>query len=403
MRDVYYLKPTKGDDDSSSESSQRSASDDSVATRMAQTKFLGTPYPKEPRFLEPMDMRTLRITDSTSDLDNGVVPHLHPSHPGFIQSSHEVSPEYLTSWGKSTSAIYPYRSPSVEDAAVDATEKSQSSSRKAYRKSPTTAAARGKHSRSRSPSPLDLSQAIAPVPPFIPPVWQGPYSYESTGFSLMPAPHESRSKEGGSPLNPTSSLTNDPSYTAFVQNYCFVQSPAPSPSPPPSLMTNAWRAALGMDAFGGLYNHEMRSDSPMRTTPTPRDEDEEAEKRQRSSSRAFASAVSAGSGPAMRNRRIGYWNRRGDHLTESNQVVYCPQARCYPADLMDYPDDGFRNHFDQEVQGRSLRSDGFLEKLESVPTASGRLAMKTYDSVHHSLILRWLPLLTPSYSMSNSA
>ncbi|KAH7910342.1 hypothetical protein BJ138DRAFT_1101929 [Hygrophoropsis aurantiaca] len=54
--------------------------------------------------------------------------------------------------------------------------------------------------------------------------------------------------------------------------------------------------------------------------------------------------------PAHYSRRVrmGFWNRRGDHLTSNLFVVYAPQDQAYPAELRDYPDEteGYRDQFD---------------------------------------------------------
>jgi hypothetical protein len=44
--------------------------------------------------------------------------------------------------------------------------------------------------------------------------------------------------------------------------------------------------------------------------------------------------------------RQGYWNSRGDHLTEDKQIVYVPNSDANPAELRRYPKpiEGFRNH-----------------------------------------------------------
>ena len=46
------------------------------------------------------------------------------------------------------------------------------------------------------------------------------------------------------------------------------------------------------------------------------------------------------------SRRRGYWNRRGDHLTDSGYVVYAPPDKSFPHELRNYPaeDEGYENH-----------------------------------------------------------
>lgn len=45
-------------------------------------------------------------------------------------------------------------------------------------------------------------------------------------------------------------------------------------------------------------------------------------------------------------RRRGYWNRRGDHLTDSGYVVQAPPDKLFPHELRNYPaeDEGYENH-----------------------------------------------------------
>lgn len=48
----------------------------------------------------------------------------------------------------------------------------------------------------------------------------------------------------------------------------------------------------------------------------------------------------------VRRVRHGFWNRRGDHLTQNLYVVYAPHDRAYPDELRDYPDEseGYQDH-----------------------------------------------------------
>lgn len=53
--------------------------------------------------------------------------------------------------------------------------------------------------------------------------------------------------------------------------------------------------------------------------------------------------------PQFRHVRAGYWNRRGDHLTQDGYIVYCPSPRIYPKDLTEYPEEGFMDHHGNKV------------------------------------------------------
>ncbi|GLB39288.1 hypothetical protein LshimejAT787_0604500 [Lyophyllum shimeji] len=45
-------------------------------------------------------------------------------------------------------------------------------------------------------------------------------------------------------------------------------------------------------------------------------------------------------GAVKRCRRVGYWNRRGDHVTKEGYIVYAPPDQAFPEELKDYPEDG---------------------------------------------------------------
>ena len=79
-----------------------------------------------------------------------------------------------------------------------------------------------------------------------------------------------------------------------------------------------------------------------------------------------------------RHVRRGFWNRRGDHLTEDSYLVYCPPGRNFPKDLEEYPDLGFKNHLGDIM---ALPSDSRPEEHpESIPRA-GRPAARPYETV----------------------
>lgn len=98
-------------------------------------------------------------------------------------------------------------------------------------------------------------------------------------YSALPPPSETEKRRAKEIVSsPTSTLANDSTYAAFIKQFCFVQSPTPSPNQSPPLSTSssmtstprqssgsAWRG-LG-EAFGGLYGGTgIRSDSPMLTS-----------------------------------------------------------------------------------------------------------------------------------------
>lgn len=75
---------------------------------------------------------------------------------------------------------------------------------------------------------------------------------------------------------------------------------------------------------------------------------------------------------------MGFWNRRGDHLTSNSFVVYAPHDRAYPEDLRDYPGEreGYRDQFGTLVAWREERP----ELPTSLPY-HGRAPTQPYESV----------------------
>lgn len=155
--------------------------------------------------------------------------------------------------------------------------------------------------------------------------------------------------------------------------------------------------------------------APKLSTPTPasragrderRDLERSASRRQRREHRSSSRASNHGApapAPTTRHVRVGFWNRRGDHLTFEAKssssggsskakptstvtgsnggqgfVVFCPPGRCYPADLADYPEDGFKDHFGRAV---NVRAGALPELPESVPLPGSRHAARGYDTV----------------------
>jgi len=92
-------------------------------------------------------------------------------------------------------------------------------------------------------------------------------------------------------------------------------------------------------------------------------------------------------GTYYRTVRYGYWNRRGDHLTNDKYVVYAPPSHANPRELGDYPlpTEGYRDHY-----GHLIKYDAARRELpESLPR-EGRPPKFPYDKV--SLLLSSTPL-----------
>ncbi|KAI6021199.1 hypothetical protein EDC04DRAFT_2732771 [Pisolithus marmoratus] len=77
-----------------------------------------------------------------------------------------------------------------------------------------------------------------------------------------------------------------------------------------------------------------------------------------------------------RKVRLGYWNKRGDHLTSNSYVVYAPPNRAYPPELRDYPDErrGYQDHRGVFVPV------GDHEELPASLPQRGRPPAQPYDS-----------------------
>ncbi|KAK0232419.1 hypothetical protein EDD85DRAFT_775196 [Armillaria nabsnona] len=76
--------------------------------------------------------------------------------------------------------------------------------------------------------------------------------------------------------------------------------------------------------------------------------------------------------------RMGFWNRRGDHLTPDGHVVYAPPHLSHPAELKNYPrtKDGYMNH-----EGAFMKqSPNWTELQDSLPRF-GRPPVRPYESV----------------------
>ena len=103
--------------------------------------------------------------------------------------------------------------------------------------------------------------------------------------------------------------------------------------------------------------------------------------------------------PPPRPLRLGFWNRRGDHLwvsesslrngsprTSEMYIVYAPRAKANPPELSDYPaaTEGFKNH-----EGKMIKYNPNIPELpESLPR-HGEEPLRPYDWVS-------MPSLLPS-------
>jgi len=84
-------------------------------------------------------------------------------------------------------------------------------------------------------------------------------------------------------------------------------------------------------------------------------------------------------------RRRGYWNRRGDHLTQSGYIVYAPPGKQFPQELRNYPteDEGYENH-DNLFTANTARPE-----LPESLARGGKPPEKPYDSVSPHWLRKW--------------
>ncbi|KAF6757709.1 hypothetical protein DFP72DRAFT_890455 [Ephemerocybe angulata] len=79
-------------------------------------------------------------------------------------------------------------------------------------------------------------------------------------------------------------------------------------------------------------------------------------------------------------RRYGFWNSRGDHLTDSGYVVYAPKGLAYPPELAGYPRDPRDANGPPKGVGKHAHMVGYEDHHGTfVPFMEGRPELK--DSV----------------------
>ncbi|EJD05563.1 uncharacterized protein FOMMEDRAFT_132056 [Fomitiporia mediterranea MF3/22] len=209
------------------------------------------------------------------------------------------------------------------------------------------------------------------------------YGTHSSGTDLKPRKRSPRTSRSPSPLPAGQGQSSSSAYYAALDQ---ARAPSRSQSRSHSL------------THGNSHTHSHSYSINQGTTQTPKHD-----VRKRSSSRAAAGVggYSSASGAAAaaaaafagvpsssastatvqppsggRHVRAGFWNRRGDHLTDTWHIIYCPPGRCYPRDLADYPDNAFQDHMGRLVK---RPPDSFPELPESVPRSAGRAPEKGYD------------------------
>lgn len=234
----------------------------------------------------------------------------------------------------------------------------------------------------------ESSSALSSGEIFLAPLRDTPTT-SSTESSPDPSPH--RRARRTSPYNsvphspePSPGLYRDRRPSPYASRHADPHSHSHSPSPLASPHAHV-RDPYGVQ--GGNSNSAPRRDSSNNNNnnnnPLP------APPVERSNLEASRPPVQEASPPHYtRKVRMGFWNRRGDHLTPNSFVVYAPHDRAYPEELRDYPDerDGYRDQFGMVVAWREERP----ELPTSLPY-HGRPPTQPYESVRpFSLVHVWI-------------
>ncbi|KAG8216563.1 hypothetical protein J3R82DRAFT_6744 [Butyriboletus roseoflavus] len=158
----------------------------------------------------------------------------------------------------------------------------------------------------------------------------------------------------------------NPHPQSHSQSHYHPQSASPSPSPSPhARVRDPYATVQGNNTNSAASGH--RRDNPLPPPPV-----------ERANLEASRPPVQERSPPRYAHKvRMGFWNRRGDHLTPNSCVVYAPHDRVYPEELRDYPDEreGYRDQFGTVVAWRAERP----ELPASLPY-HGRAPTQPYES-----------------------
>ncbi|KAH7869432.1 uncharacterized protein C8R40DRAFT_743867 [Lentinula edodes] len=178
-------------------------------------------------------------------------------------------------------------------------------------------------------------------------------------------------------VNP--SPQRSPSYAPQHSSASRQSSPYASPNNPTQQRTSPYPSPNNNVASTQRSPYPSPNNAPQRSPyPSPYSNSSSTQPSPRPSPSKHAQYAYQG-GPSGTNtggRRIrkGYWNSRGDHLTDSGFVVYAPADRANPPELASYPERwvGFQNEY------------GNIAKFEvgskELPESIGRDAKMPYDS-----------------------
>ncbi|KAI5120880.1 hypothetical protein M0805_002980 [Coniferiporia weirii] len=375
----FYRRRSPPEEDSVSSASSRSYDD--IVDGPARRGHMHTPHPARARRL-PERNDTLRVSDGSA--------HTLPSPRSLNQSSR--APSARTSYEHVRSERERERTASPSGHLSPGAAQAYYEGPASYTTPPITPTRQDymyRHDNGRSPYPPTAHPHQAdpiPIPNSNPnsaakrggahersPSFQTParLAYLYRGSSASPSPRAP--VPGAAPSSaPRSAYRESPEPTRAKG-----RSPRESRSPSPHI---PGQASASSSYYGAIS--QSQQNTPSRATHAAshaahnhshshRERDVDGRRRSNSRTAAVASASST------RHVRAGYWNRRGDHLTETGHIVFCPPGRNFPRDLADYPDAVFMNHLGSIVADTP---DRYPELPESVPQSAGRAPERSYES-----------------------
>ncbi|KAF8271843.1 hypothetical protein EI94DRAFT_1719621 [Lactarius quietus] len=232
--------------------------------------------------------------------------------------------------------------------------------------------------------PGAIPRARSPPPLFIPPRY---------GRSPSPSPRHRRvraiSRSSSSPSSSDSSDSDDPSPRRIYRSPSGSRSQRSTYSRHSGNSGNSGNSARSSGNYGSAYampgppphtpqgrspassTHTHRSSASSNPLPTP-----PQERRDPGFSLPPPQQRKPPPGTYYRTLRYGFWNRRGDHLTNDKYVVYAPPDRANPPELETYPQptEGYLDHY-----GSFIKYDATRRELpESLPR-EGRPPIFPYD------------------------
>lgn len=229
------------------------------------------------------------------------------------------------------------------------------------------------HRSTRSTGPIVRSRTEPSVGPNLTTIPEAVSSTSSGDQFFAPLHSPLSSSDESSPRAVRSPYTNDPSPNRSPRArhnrspYGAGRSP-PEPRQHEHLRQSPYSSRPSPDP-SPRHHHDSRRSSSHSNGPSPRTPDDPSPQHRDRRPSPYSSSrrenplpappmerptLSGSRPPAQepppanwaRRVRYGFWNRRGDHLTQNLYVVYAPHDRAYPEELRDYPDErrGYQDH-----------------------------------------------------------